>query len=92
MKTLYLLFAVACLVFHARANPKPVPEDVPKNLDAVEDDGIGVEDVDVAEAPGGQANPMVCTFSGGTCRLTSCASNEVTSGRCSPREWCCVRY
>ncbi|CAM5098506.1 unnamed protein product [Eretmochelys imbricata] len=91
MKTLYLLFAVFCLVFHVQANPMPVPEDVPQGEPQNLDGGIGMEDVDVVEAPGGQSNPMVCSFSGGTCRNDRCVGKEVTSGMCYPGVVCCIR-
>ncbi|CAM2112334.1 unnamed protein product [Caretta caretta] len=80
-----------CVVFHVQANPMPVPEDVPQGEPQNLDDGIGMEDVDVVEAPGGQSSPMVCSFSSGTCRNDRCVGKEVTSGMCYPGVVCCIR-
>ncbi|CAM4639047.1 unnamed protein product [Lepidochelys kempii] len=91
MKTLYLLFAVACLVFHVQASPKPLPEDVPENLDAAEDDGIGMEDGDIAKDPDVQVSPFQCLRAHGVCRPLRCHRNEGTIGRCFYRVPCCSK-
>nr|AUG31297.1 antimicrobial-peptide [Alligator sinensis] len=93
MKTPCLLFALALLVLHVQAMPNPVGEKDPEKeadiWDEVKDDA-GEEEGDVeAEGAEGENSPMICGFSGGSCR-TSCSSNEVMAGKCYGSYLCCV--
>nr|AUG31298.1 antimicrobial-peptide [Alligator sinensis] len=93
MKTPCLLFALVLLVLHIQAMPNPVGENDPQKeadtWDEVEDDAWEAEgDVEAAGASG-ENSPMICGFSGGSCR-TVCLISEVMAGKCYGSYVCCV--
>ncbi|KYO34411.1 hypothetical protein Y1Q_0012998 [Alligator mississippiensis] len=73
--------------------PNPVGEKQPHKeadtWDGVEDDASKAKGNVEAEGAGGENNPMVCSYSGGSCRQR-CIGHEVMVGKCYGTFICCV--
>ncbi|XP_015274462.1 PREDICTED: beta-defensin 105A-like [Gekko japonicus] len=76
MKTLFLLFAVAFLVFQVQGNANP------------EEDGGDAKEAEGAAHP---RSSIVCKTMGGSCRH-SCLHNEKSVGNCLPGIYCCQGF
>ncbi|CAI5771428.1 Hypothetical predicted protein [Podarcis lilfordi] len=78
MKTAFVLFALAFLVFQATAKPNP-------DVLAEDDAQMPAEDVPRPR------NAMVCNAMGGNCR-PGCYANEKSVGKCFANMCCCVGF